>query len=486
MKVIKFLFFLFCIVGYFFECTIVSAQSPLLEDIVAGYKTNASFFYSSRVYYEFYEEEKRSFYGDKDRNKDLIKNIPEVKSQKFAYDYWTDFNNILLRGGNANDIDLKELFANQKTDLKSSDFETLYRRTPVFSYVAKNKLAYQWIGYSSAVSVNNTRESEHAFAQIEIDRVPNSIKNFHYPPFLTYSFDEAEFNAEEVFPADYFFAGSLKDKSILGKINIKGKDYVVMESRKLNPNIIDGTSSGFVFYNVYTGWIDTEQGFLPVRIQAAHAQSVNGKFVDGYTSSLQYSEKASPVFEIHNIKKIGDAFYPMETSLCFTGFSVQAPEPKPISEIDNNNSDKKVKEQDKKNIDNSPQSAYLFNNVQKWVIHRVQPDVVFPNDTLTLPFPKGTEVFDTRTKKISIAGITEKEYEAQIKSELTKYDRDSGYVLPNPNAKRKIEDYIQRSSGNYRITFFIIGFNLIVWSLFLWYFLIRWKNYRNRNSKSKK
>ncbi|MDR1383429.1 MAG: hypothetical protein LBJ67_06235, partial [Planctomycetaceae bacterium] len=453
MNVIKFLFFLFFIISRcFFEYTTVIAQSLLLEDVVAGYKTNASSFYSSRVYYEFYEEEKIDFHENETHNQAHIKNTSGVKSQKIVYDYWTDFNNILLRGGNANDIDVVGLFANQKTDLTSSDFETLYRKIPVLSYSAKDKIAYKWMGYPSSVPINNntdTNNAGHASAEIGTGIASVDVKNFRYPPFLAPSFNEDEFNVDTIFLTDYFFAGSLKDKNLLGKINREGKDYIVIESRKLNPNIVDGTSSGIVFYNVYTGWIDVEQGFLPVRIQMAQAQSVNGKFVDGHTSSLQYSEHASHIFEIQDIKKIENAFYPMRASLRFAGYSIQ------------DNPDQKIKEQDEKtrgDVSNFV-SSFNFNNVQTWVIHRVQPNVVVKNDTLTLPFPKGTEVYDNRTQKMSLAGMTESEYEAYLKAEekalRTKYNFDSGYVLPDPNAKRKIEDYFPRAPRGYRGAFFI-------------------------------
>ncbi|MDR0705971.1 MAG: hypothetical protein LBF88_13445 [Planctomycetaceae bacterium] len=65
----------------------------------------------------------------------------------------------------------------------------------------------------------------------------------------------------------------------------------------------------------------------------------------------------------------------------------------------------------------------------------------------------------------------------------TRYNFDSGYVLPDPNAKRKFEDYIPRAPGGYRRAFFIIGVNLIVLSLLARHFFIRWREYKNNKSK---
>jgi hypothetical protein len=512
MRVIQFLFCCFPLLGVSFECAMVLAQTPLLEDVVAGYRTNASFFHSSRVYYEFREEEETIIYEDQQIHdkESIIKDTSviksqELKSQKFAYDYWTDFNNILLRGGNAKDIDAVGLFANQKTDLLSSDFETLYRSIPVSSYSARDKIVYKWIGYPSSLPANSNH-TEQASARIETDVVSIYDKNFRPPPFLASSLDEEELDVykaaflAEVFLADYFFAGSLKDKSIIGTVNREGKDYIVMESRKLNTSTVDRTPLRGVFYQVLTGWIDMEQGFLPVRIQTGQAYYVNGKFDGGYTSSLQYPEKS--LFEIQEIKKIGNAFYPTAASVRSGGYSISVtPEQivkidnkpvkivKPIIEIDND-ANNKVNEPDEKNRDVSKTvSPSKFNNVKKWVVHRVQPDVVFNNDTLTLQFPKGTEVYDTRTQKYGIAGMTDAEYEAQIKAEeqksRAKYNFDSGYVLPDPNAKRKIEDYIPRAPVGYRSAFFIIGVNLIVLSLLARYFFRCWKEYKNnKNNKN--
>jgi hypothetical protein len=112
-------------------------------------------------------------------------------------------------------------------------------------------------------------------------------------------------------------------------------------------------------------------------------------------------------------------------------------------------------------------------------VETCRTDVHFPKINTDLIFPDQTLVLDKIKNKNFIVGLTEKEYEEHIKNEAknlrSQYDRDSGYILPDPNSKRKVEDYIPRAPFGYRRAFFIIGVNLIILSLLARHFFIRWK-----------
>ncbi|MDR2346189.1 MAG: hypothetical protein LBE18_09000 [Planctomycetaceae bacterium] len=207
------------------------AQTLLPEDVVAAYKMNASSFYSSRVCYEFAMEG--------------INNNTRTKSEEFVYDYWTDFNSILLRGdksqffvggGSAKTIDAASLFSDQTpNNIQAKDFETFYRQIPVFSYFAKDQTTYKWIGYPTLTGQNNSQNNHDIhpeIAYIGIDIVLLQEQRFPYPPFLPYPSEPSE----KKFPTDAFFEyleENIKDVSILGKTTIDGKEYLVIECRKI-------------------------------------------------------------------------------------------------------------------------------------------------------------------------------------------------------------------------------------------------------------
>jgi hypothetical protein len=179
-----------------------------------------------------------------------------------------------------------------------------------------------------------------------------------------------------------------------------------------------------------------------------------------YKTSTDFQKESAYIFEINKIKECENGFfYPVEATQNFYAAKMISGEK-----------------------DTEPHSSVVYCK-KKWKIFYVEMRVDITLNTLNLPFPKGTEVFDGRNKKLRIVGMTESEYEAQIKAEITKYNFDSGYVLPYPNAKRKFEDYIPRASGGYRRAFFIIGVNLIVLSLLARHFFIRWKKYKTNQQE---
>jgi hypothetical protein len=303
------------------------------------------------------------------------------------------------------------------------------------------------------------------------------------PPYLPYGNSEKE---DIIFPSDYFFSLPREGMSIIGHAQIDGSKCIVMEHMHDDTTLFDNPEmmqimpphiSKIGHCAIYRAWVDPAKGFLPVRIEWNLLYSVNGKPVR-YTASTDFNNECRYIFAINKIKECGNGFfYPAEATQNFYG--AKATSGKTITvPLDVITGEK----------DPEPRPSIIYCK-KKWKIFHVERNVDIASTTLDLPFPKGTGVFDGRIKKLAIVGMTESEYEAQIKAEekelRSKYNFDSGYVLPDPNAKRKIEDYIPRAPVGYRSAFFIIGVNLIVLSLLARYFFICWKEYKNnKNNKN--
>jgi hypothetical protein len=115
-------------------------------------------------------------------------------------------------------------------------------------------------------------------------------------------------------------------------------------------------------------------------------------------------------------------------------------------------------------VDVGDSLVYEIQLENRWDVSKIILDVTVDRETLALPFPQGTIIFDDRSENFRVAGMTQKEYETMLaeRSRSLGVVPDSGMVLPDPNSKRNLEDYIVRPPRGYRSAFFIIGLNLIV------------------------
>ena len=420
------------------------AQPASISDIVAGYKANASLFQGSRVCYKLTVDRKRDNY-----------------SYEGAYDYWSDGQDVLLRGGDLQKIGgTEKIFSGQFSDnITSQDLETIYKEIPVISYDSEGKLEYRW-----SVFINGSGPEEENKGEI----VANTISfadddDFYYPPFLPFTFD----NVENIFPTDAFFSCSESDLHLLGTQMVDGEEYYVLESRVMRPEgLYQFQEDGMNFCSIQRAWIDIKRGCIPIRIEYLSALSKNGQLVD-YIPSLQFSESCISIFEVQEIKKVGAGFYPVRASHRFMGLSKEGKELLQKALNDANDGDV---------IDIGGSFVYEVQSENRWEVSKIILDVMIDRETIVLPFPKGTVIFDERSEHIRVAGMTEKEYETMLLEESRSFGTvpDSGMngELPDPNSKRKSEDYIPRSPRGWRSVFLIIGVNLIILAFILRYFLL--------------
>jgi hypothetical protein len=361
------------------------AQRASVSDIVAGYKANASLFQGSRICYKLTDEETfdshlRVFVG--------------------VYDYWSEGQDFLLRGGSSKEInggDVEKILSGRFPDnITSSDLNTLYRAIPVISYDSKEKLAYRWL-----VDARTNEKNEGKIISGD-NPIFRSGEIFRYPPFLPFTFDEKE----NVSPMDAFFSFSESDLHFLGTQTIDGVEYYVIESRVIFPEgRFRFSDEDMNFCDIHRAWIDIRRGNIPVRIEYLSTLTRKGELID-YTPSLQFSERSRSVFEVQEIRKQGNGFYPTRTSLRFRDMSSK-----------------------------------------QWEVSNVIMDVAINRETLALPFPKGTIIFDDRMDRIRLAGMTEQ---------------------------------------GWRSALFIIGVNIVLLGLIIRYFLIERKRRQKRKGLARK
>jgi hypothetical protein len=469
-----FLFCIFCCVPCFGE-----ELSP--DDVIDAYHYHQSQFLGSRVLFGYSKKLHADFFGKSHETKD------EYSTQmQGCIDYWTDSTNFLVREidvdlNNFDHITLIDSNLFHLNNFTASDLETTYRHLRISSYFAKENLTRIWQGFPS-----KDKEQSQQRGSAFIDSSNLIIKTpILSPPYLPYGNSE---NEGIIFPSDYFFSLPREGMSIIGHTKINGAKYIIMEHQTMyddtnlfdNPEMMPPHISKIGHCVIYRAWVDPAKGFLPIRIEWwGNIETINDKLTKDKTST-DFQKESAYVFEINTIQECGNGFfYPTEATQNFYAAKIMPEETIniPLNVVTG-----------EKDTEHRPSVIYCK---KKWKIFHVERNVDIASTTLDLPFPKGTGVFDGRTKKLGVAGMTDAEYEAQIKAEeqksRAKYNFDSGYVLPDPNAKRKIEDYIPRAPDGYRSAFFIIGVNLIVLSLLARYFFRCWKEYKNnKNNQSKK
>ena len=479
-------------------------------DIVAGYKGNASQFQKARVLYKTHTILDRQLF------------LPDLNivDPTFKIDYWTNFEDVLIRGGLEMAVPFDSVLNGASdSSITTIDFESRYREIPVFSYSEQNKAVRHWFGYDTvrrwdaASNSRLTLPMPKASIGGAMPLITNS--NFLFPPFLPLSYE----NKESVFPTDVFFEPLHENVRLLGTHEYSGEKYFVLEKREtLSGN--DATHSGIVYYDwsdviagtehegsdirmysVCRAWIDIKRGCIPIRLEYNHYYSVDGKLL-GYDDSLNFNNTSSDkVFEIQEIREIKHGLYfPMKASMksyvmggdAVTVIGIESvedimyeleqimdtaseqPTSMPVTILDI--------------LDGRMQDTSSVGEVymeQKWEVFHVIPDVEISREALKLPFPKGTEVYDMRTGKTSIVGLTDAEYEQMLRDEekailMHGVVPDSGMVFPDPDSKWTPEDFIPRPPQGREATFFVIGVNLIVLALIIRYILLSLKRRKNK------
>jgi hypothetical protein len=369
------------------------AQQVSIDDIVAGYRANASLFQGSRVFYQQNVKDRR---------------WEDCYTFEGVYDYWCNGQDVLLRGGDSEKISgVEKILSGQFPDnITSLDLQTLYAEIPVISYDSKEKLGYRW-----AVYVNSSGPNDRHYGTIAENTLPLTGHDpFLCPPFLPLPV-EVEGRAKEVFPADAFFSSSASDLHLLGTQIIDGIEYHVVESHVMSPEgYYQFQEEGMNFCTIHRAWIDIKRGCIPIRIEYLSTLSKDeqlvehdrdGRIVD-YVPSLQFSESSRTVFEVQEIQKYGIGFYPVKSSLRLMGMSKEAiiQLQKILNEANANN---------EADTDGDLLSDVDFSLVvlseNRWDVTCVLLNVVIDRETIVLPFPKGTLIFDDRTEYVRFAGM---------------------------------------------------------------------------------
>jgi len=476
-------FFLFtCVCG-----ALVCAEEITMEDIIEGYKNNASQFHKARVFYETVKILHRPFQVTTESGTVLTNE--DILQPTYKLDYWTNFEDLFIRGGNETEDSLVRgghmsfdtVFGGSlENRISTIDFENTYRKIPVLTYSAQDKIVRHWLGYDTIEMENNGRSTQsipRAFVGSTIPLVRDP--DFAFPPFVPFSRE----NADRVFPTDAFFDAPLDDFRLLGTVTLRGETYVVLESRSTS-EAMQGLSRAVVgtkyegadirMNNIFRAWVSVKQGCIPVRIEKSARWSVDGRLV-GHEESLDMNSALyyDEVFEIQEISKVKPGvFFPTKANRKFYAFSEDSE--KALSSIPRTFVD--VLDG---HIPNVP-ITMVVSREKKWEIVRVIPDVEIPSEAFSLPFPKGTVLYDERTQKTSIVGMTDAEYEQMLREEGKKSRMmgvvpDSGMEFPDPDSKWTPEDFIPRAPQGWRTAFFVIGVNLVVLALLLRYFLLSLK-----------
>ena|GEM_PF-5129297 len=339
----------------------------------------------------------------------------------------------------------------------------------------KNWVTVGWLVNTHDSSQDNIERNE---GEITENVLPvRNRDELRYPPFLPFTFDDIE----NVFPTDVFFSHKESDAYLLGTQVIDGVEYYVMEIRVIKPGGLfqfQDENINYCSVSVHRAWIDINRGCIPVRIEYLSALSKDGQLVE-YTPSLQFSEPSRTVFEVQEIQRYGTGFYPAKASHRFMGTSINTLiRLQEILDSVNTNNDADVEGDSLADLDFSLE---VYSEI-KWDVTDVILDVVINRETIVLPFPKRTVIFDDRTDKIRLAGMTEKEFEQMLLEQSRSFGvvPDSGMVFPDPDSKWTPEDFIPRPPQGKGATFFIIGVNLIVLAFILRYILLSIKQRRKK------
>ena len=480
----------------------VYAEGVTVGDIIEGYKNNASQFYNARVFYITTTILHRPFRITTESG--IILSNEDFVQPTYKIDYWTDSDNLFVRGGDesvASSIRGRlvsfdsVLGGSSVNSMSPADFENSYREIPVFTYSGQDKIVRHWLGYDMVerwdmgISKKTTLSIPKAILDSAIPLI--QYPDFLFPPFVPFSRDDKE----RVFLTDVFFDMPLENFRLLGTVMSEGDTYFVLENKNifemysgLSQSVVGTKYEGADIRrcNVFKAWISVNKGCIPVRLEKSSHWSVDGRLV-GYKESLDFSSTLNgELLEIHEINEVSPGFFfPVKASLKIYGITENHRETHssaPRSFVDV--------------LDGLAPTIPIIRIVsreKKWDVVRIIPDVEISEETLKLPFPNGTELYDMRTNKISIVGMTEAEYEQMLRDEEEKnlmfgVVPDSGMngVLPDPNSKRNLEDYIPRAPRGQRTAFLIIGVNLIILALILRYFLLARKRGKGKGDDIKK
>ncbi|MDR2440761.1 MAG: hypothetical protein LBE12_15475 [Planctomycetaceae bacterium] len=419
-----------------------------LNDIIAGFKYNASSFDSSRIIFV--------------HNKSIVGGHEETA----CIDYWGDDQRFICRYYPSPDMSKFQISNLCETNqYKLVNMLNINPKSLISSYDDQTKIFLLWSG---CIEKQDSKRSCMAISGSSPETL--TLPAFKFPPLTLSCFEKMD----RANPIVSFFLLPPEEMNIIGYDILDSTPVVILQHKSNDIFPIEGVT----LETWTTAWIDTIHGFLPLRIDVQHFFLENDHVLPSYPPeafSMDIKKRSSPnVFTCTKIEKQENGgYYPMimAREILVTALKHEQNETPSLPTLSDLNA------RIKKYYDNP--ISLIPTSIEKWEVVHCSPYQEITSEITQLDFPNGTRVLNRKTGKINIVGMTDIEYEKMLRDEEEKSRLfgtvpDSGMngILPDPNTKWNAEDYILRAPRGYRSAFLIIGLNLIVLGLIIRYYLL--------------
>jgi hypothetical protein len=257
-----------------------------LNDIIAGFKYNASFFDSSRII----------FVHDK--------SIVGGHEETVCIDYWGDDLRYICRyypSPDMNKFQIGNLCETNQDELVN--MLNINSKAIISSYDDQTKIFLLWSG---CIEKQDSKRSCMAISGSSPDTL--TLPAFNFPPLTFNCFGKMD----RVNPIVSFFLFPPEEMSIIGYDVLDNTPVVILQHKSNDIFPIEGVT----LETRTTAWIDTIHGFLPLRIDVQHFFLEKDHVLSSYPSdafSMNIEKRNSPnVFTCTKIEKQENGgYYPM-------------------------------------------------------------------------------------------------------------------------------------------------------------------------------
>ncbi|GIW96021.1 MAG: hypothetical protein KatS3mg110_4062 [Pirellulaceae bacterium] len=412
-----------CIVCAVLACVVALVSRPLwsqatVDDLVAGYQTNAAKFRTLRVLWERKFEEtpavKARALTDAGRLEGLAgsaKSLDEkrqfeeqaaalraqaarpLRKETWVQEYWTDRNRFQVRLPRP---DLPPDTASQLSfpdDVPVGDaLATVFKQYEIASVLPSSSghLVRLWYGADERGTLRaSIRKGDGYPTEFMVPPlgIPNGVWDWASPVDRR---DESHLHW-----FDLFFLVSAAELRLVGRETVNGRSVYVIEYVSKSANLRDlKTSDGKTVEpaTVQRAYIDPSQGCLPLRLEAGGRIYVDGQPL------RPHNFQPSVVVEVSRIESVqGAGFYPMAGVVTQYTLDPEYPSRSIYEALEDMLSKEWV-----------PKKLVVSSTI-RWEVRRLDANLPMPEELFSLEFPKNTHYFDAVENRTGVVGLTDEE-----------------------------------------------------------------------------
>jgi hypothetical protein len=334
------------------------------------------------------------------------KGAKDPRREEIYEDYWTDRKRLLVRMPDRPDA----VFRYYDNNISPETLLERYAHWTIFSYDSACGGAYRFW--------NGLGRDGRGRGVVGTRAVTSLLGLFMFPP-LGVS-DPAWGQVRTWHVIDEFYARPLSEMRVLGKGVVSGKEVVLLEHMEMRPPQSASTLAQgrkVEWADITTAWVDVDRGCLPLRMETWSELMLDGVFFGTVAKTSVRNpggQKAYVITEIHEIRKFdGGGFYPVKGVI--RNISPDPDYRGPFNTLDGTLAGKVV---------DVPTVEFTR---WEWEAVSVEPNVLIPETSLALKFPKGTAYTDETLSKPFIEGLSPAELERLLEEEAGRgRERPSG------------------------------------------------------------